>query len=75
MVKVKYESFTLLTENEKKPGDRVWSVNCNLTGARTGLIMWTYRFDQLCFLPNDATCFSTKCLREIEDFIKKVSKK
>ncbi len=74
-MKNKYESFTLLTKHAKTVKGSQWSVNCNETGYRTGIIAWFTRWKKLAFFPNDDTVFNEDCLTEIAEFIKKVSKK
>jgi hypothetical protein len=67
----KYE-YVHFVHIEDKPKTSVWSCRMNRTDNELGQVKWYSPWRQYCYFPTVQAVYSAGCLKDIEDFIKKL---
>jgi len=65
-----YIKFEIIYEN---PKTNVYSVKNRKSESLLGFIKWYGAWRQYCFFPVNSTVYSSGCMKDINDFIEKIT--
>ena len=66
--------FIYFEKIEDKPKTSVWECRNNKSHGVLGIIKWYSGWRQYCYFPSCQAVYSGGCLRDIEDFLKRLKK-